>query len=156
MSLQREPTETMTGRVSRVSRWGFQINDEGDTWYNLTKYNPPTLPNKGDNIRFEVGIEKGYVHEITVLSAGTVSERIAAPPPAERQESLPPEAYEDSGEMPLPFDTYEPTAKKTTKDSVITRLACLKAAATACQGLGADAEDMIKLAAAFETWVNRT
>lgn len=73
----------MNGVISRMSKFGFQVNGE-DSWLNLSKYEKGlTLDglNKGDTVSFDVN-GKGYLTKLVKLGAVAATSTQTPPAPA--------------------------------------------------------------------------
>ena len=65
------PNNTVEGIVAAVNERGIRI---GDDWFNVSKFKPLELPDKGARVRISVDL-KGYLSTITVLEAPTAAPR---------------------------------------------------------------------------------
>ncbi|MGI8552838.1 MAG: hypothetical protein ACR2PL_18930 [Dehalococcoidia bacterium] len=123
--------DTLSGSVTRVSAYGFQL-DGVDTWYNCSKFVPGlTLPEKGESVRIAVNA-KGFV---------TVIEPLSEPEPQIDPDALGP----------------APAASRPDRETAITRMACLNTATAVLSsgGRAVDADAVLTLAGRLEGWVSR-
>jgi hypothetical protein len=130
------PTTTLTATIARSNGKGFQTQEQPGVWLNLSKFAEPApvVPPVGTACR------------LTLDAAGFVR---AIEPLDQSGPALPPLELEPRDQLP----TGAPPSRETT----ITRLACLKAAAEfLAPREGAKHADVLEVAARFEAWTMRT
>jgi hypothetical protein len=160
--------EYTEGTVSRTNDHGLQLVGR-DGWLNVSRFaNPaPALPPAGARIRLGMDTS-GFVRTIETVDAGPGK----TPPQGPRPASQRPVA---SGPVPTASDEFppveppdfaegfagaEPVASmggtSPSRELIITRLACLKAAAHIVAGTpSANAGMVLSVAETFETWAQR-
>jgi hypothetical protein len=123
------PTTQITATIGRVNDNGLQTEEQPGVWLNISKYaNPqPVIPPRGTPVRITLD-GAGFVRAIEPLDASTNGHQSAQEGP-----SAPPD-----------------------RETVITRLACLKAA-SAFLSTRPDAKsgDVLAVAASWEAWIRR-
>jgi hypothetical protein len=127
------PTTQVTATISRVNDHGFTTQEEPARWFNLSKWADPVpvIPAKGTEVKLTLD-SSGYVRSIEPLDA-------------------PSNGHHPRQDAP----TSAPTGALT-RDQVITRLACLKAAAGFLSTREASkSTDVLAVAESFERWVTR-
>lgn len=124
---------TYTGRVASVNDKGLRL-DGHDAWYNVSKFAPPfELPERGQTVTVCID-SKGFLRSCVVVGTpnGAHAPQNGAP----------------GHSAPIPPSTRETT---------ITRLAVLKAAAEfAASKQESKSADVLKIAACWERWVLRS
>jgi len=125
-----QPLTTIAATIDRVNGQGFQIREEPGKWLNVSKFTSPipTIPPAGTPVAITLD-GKGFVRTIE---------------PAERQNET--QHMKGSGTP----------AKRSDRDTTITRLAVLKAAAEFLAARSeAKSTDVVRVAEMWEGWVTR-
>jgi hypothetical protein len=153
--------ELLEVAVVHVKDNGFK--DDTGAWRNWSRFASPgamLMPQAGDRVR--IGLDKsGFIRQLAIVGPNGAAQPVArpavagaAPAPAPRQVETEPDWL--TGQAPA---LAEPPTfagvhiEQNLRETVITRLACIKAAAEACAGL--PTEDIIAAASAFEQWCIR-
>jgi hypothetical protein len=129
-------TTTFTATISRINDHGFQTSEDPGRWYNISKYAKPepAIPPKGTAVRLTID-GAGFIRAIEPLAVEPAARDGAEP----RQDA------------PAPVHPG-PASRET----VITRLACLKAAGGfLATRPDAKSADVLAVAASWADWVTR-
>jgi hypothetical protein len=129
--------ERITGVVDRVNPKGLRLRGEGE-WRNYSKY-ADLMDIETPSVGAHVGVDldsSGFVRAVRLLDEQPQQET-----PAQ--------------ERPEPEFSRRRENEHPDRDTTITRLAVLKAAATVVSSQGGDASDALAIAELFEAWVNR-
>lgn len=132
------PTTTIRATIARVNGHGFQTREDPGKWWNVSKYASPApaIPPTGADVLLTIDAS-GFVRAIELAGS-------PAPTPAPLpQPAAPPALAERHGSPP-------------DRETVIVRLACLKAAARYLNRDGdADSDAVTSLAGRWEAWTLR-
>jgi hypothetical protein len=122
---------TLTATIARVNDHGFQTQEEPGRWFNVSKYASPApvIPPKGTPVTLTLD-GSGFIRAIEPVSSATASN-----------------GHE-------PHQDARPAAPG--RETVITRLACLKAAAAfLATRPDAKSTDVLRVAESWEEWTQR-
>lgn len=123
-------SSTFTGRVVSVNDKGLKLEGH-DTWANVSKFAPNVvLPQRGDTVTVCLD-SKGFIRSLDI---------------------------QENGPAPIRGGSDAPgAASGQHRDRTITRLAVLKAAAEyAASKPQSSSSDVLKIAASWERWINRS
>jgi hypothetical protein len=165
------PLDYREGTIAQANDRGVKL--EGDReWLNISRFAAPVprIPPVGTRVRLGLDV-KQFIRSIEESLPGVPGiPRTARPgpadhePPARRDEPPPPDAgFEPDGAVPARIAAPPLAGVLPGRETVITRLACLKAAAhvlaapdvTGDYPHGASANEVLRMAEQFEVWANR-
>lgn len=122
---------TYTGRVAAVNAKGLRLDDQTD-WFNVSRFATDViLPERGETVTVVVD-GKGFLRAVQPVDGATATNGAHDAPRAARSRVAP-----------------------SARDTVITRLAVLKAAAEFAAPRELKSGDVLLIAESWERWVNR-